>query len=105
MAVSAATRAFVLELFEDLGGVTARPMMGGLFLHRDGQPFALVTGDARVYLKASAGFAAALAAEGGIQFTYARAGKPARLNYWTLPEAALDDPEAACDWARRALDA
>ena len=27
------------------------------------------------------------------------------MGYWTLPEAALDDPEAACDWARRALDA
>ena len=105
MAVSAATRAFVLELFEGLGGVTARPMMGGLFLHRDGQPFALVTGEERIYLKASGPLAEALAAEGSVRFTYRRQGKPTQLRYWSLPDAAVDDPEAACDWARRALAA
>jgi DNA transformation protein and related proteins len=103
VAVPAATRAWVLELFEELGGVTARPMMGGLFLHRDGQPFALVTGEERIYLKAAGDLAEALAAEGSVQFTYRRAGKPARLGYWSLPDPAIDDPEAACDWARRAL--
>lgn len=106
MAVSAATRAFVLELFEALGGVTARPMMGGLFLHCDGQPFALVTSGERLYLKAAGALAAALAAEGAEQFVYARRdGVTARMGYWSLPEAALDDPEAACAWARRALAA
>ena len=25
------------------------------------------------------------------------------MGYWSLPEAALDDPEAACDWAPRVL--
>ena len=46
------------------------------------------------------------AAEGGEQFSYARAGSGlTRMGYWSLPEAALDDPEAACAWARRALGA
>ena len=27
------------------------------------------------------------------------------MNYWTLPEAELDDPDLASDWARRALAA
>ncbi len=104
MAVSAATRAFVLELFENLGGVSARAMMGGLMLYRDGRTFALVTGDERIYLKAAGPFAAALAAEGSEQFTFTRKdGVGARMGYWSLPEPALDDPEAACDWARRAL--
>ena len=30
-------------------------------------------------------------------------GKPTSMPYWTLPDAALDDPDMACDWARRAL--
>jgi TfoX/Sxy family transcriptional regulator of competence genes len=51
--VSAATRAWVLELFEDLGGVSARAMMGGLTLYRAGRIFAIVGGDDRIYLKAS----------------------------------------------------
>jgi DNA transformation protein len=49
--------------------------------------------------------AEALAAEGAEQFTYDMGGKPARMGYWTLPDAAIDDPEAACAWARRALAA
>lgn len=105
MAVSASARDWVLELFADLGEVTARPMMGGLFLHCHGQPFALVTGEERVYLKAAGDLAAALAAEGSVRFTYRRAGRPAHLGYWSLPDDAVDDPETACDWARRALAA
>jgi DNA transformation protein len=104
LAVSAATRAFVLELFEDLGGVTARAMMGGLAVYRDGRIFAIVGSGDRVYLKAAGAFAEALAAEGAEQFSYARpGGSVARMGYWSLPEAALDDAEAACAWARRAL--
>ncbi len=104
MTVSAATRAWVLELFDDIGGVSARAMMGGLAIYRDGQIFAMVGGDERVYLKAKGPLAAALAAEGAEQFSYHRAGKGvAHMGYWTLPEAAVDDPEAACDWARKVL--
>jgi len=25
------------------------------------------------------------------------------MAYWTMPEEAVDDPDLACDWARRAL--
>ena len=103
MAVPAATRAFVLELFEGLGGVTARAMMGGLALYRHEQIFAIVTGDGRIYLKAAGPLAAALAEAGAEQFAYARKDRVARMGYWSLPEPALDDPETACDWARRTL--
>ena len=79
-------------------------MMGGLTLYCDGQIFAIVTGEERIYLKAAGRLAEALAAEGAEQFAYTRRdGVTARMGYWSLPDAALDDPEAACDWARRAL--
>ncbi len=78
--------------------------MGGLAIYRDGQIFALVASDDRVFLKASGPLAEALAVEGSEQFCYARAGRATtRMGYWSLPEAALDDPEAACAWARRVL--
>jgi DNA transformation protein len=105
VAVSAATRAFALELFGGVGGVTARAMMGGLALYADGRIFALVGPEDRIFLKADGAFAAALAAEGAQQFVYVKAGKPVRVAYWTLPEPALDDPAEACAWARRALAA
>ena len=106
MAVGPATRAFVLELFEDLGGVGARAMMGGLSLYCDGQIFAIVTSEERIYLKAKGSLAEALAAEGAEQFAYTRKdGVTARMGYWSLPDAAVDDPEAACAWARRVLAA
>ena len=104
MAVSAATRAFVLELFEDLGGVTARAMMGGLAVYRDGRIFALVTSDERIYLKASGALADGARRRRRRAVHLPRAGGgTARMGYWSLPDAALDDPEAACAWARRAL--
>ncbi|MFO1209434.1 MAG: TfoX/Sxy family protein [Amaricoccus sp.] len=106
MAVGASARAFVQELFEDLGGITLRAMMGGLAIYSDGRIFALMTSDERVWLKAAGAFADRLAAEGSEQFRYARRdGVTARMGYWSLPDAALDDPEAACEWARSALAA
>jgi DNA transformation protein len=104
VAVSPATRAFALELFDGLGGLSARAMMGGLTLYADGQVFAIVTGDERIYLKAVGPLAEALAAEGAEQFAYTRKdGVTARMGYWSLPDPALDDPAAACAWACRAL--
>ena len=106
MAVSAETRAFVLELFDGLPELSARAMMGGLALYSRGRIFCLVVPGEQVFLKAEGAFAEALAAEGSTRFDYARRdGRRARMPYWSLPEAALDDPELALAWARRALDA
>ena len=102
MSVSDSDIAFAHELFEGLGGLTHRKMMGGLTLYTDGQIFAILDADAVPYLKAKGAFAEALAAEGSRQFGDESGD---RMGYWTLPEAALDDPDLACDWARRALAA
>ena len=106
MAVAPETRAFALELFEDLGNVTARAMMGGLTLYADGLIFAIISADERIYIKASGALADAMAEAGSEKFTYERPGrKTGQMGYWTLPDAALDDPEDACAWARRSLAA
>ncbi len=107
MAVPAETRAWVLELFEGLGDVSARAMFGGLGIYCRGQIFALYSGQQeRLFLKASSQLAERLAAEGAEPFEHMRkSGKMARLPYWTLPDTALDDPDEACDWARAALAA
>ena len=102
MSLSAQTIAHFTDLFAPLGVITTRKMMGGLCLYADGQIFAILDREGTAYLKAKNGFAEELEAEGATQFG-AESGRT--MGYWTLPDAALDDDDLACDWARRALAA
>jgi DNA transformation protein len=104
MSVSDADIAFALELFDGLGPISTRKMMGGLCLYRDGVIFSILHGDGSIWLKGSGAFADHLTAEGWTRWTYARdGGKMAAMPYWRLPDALLDDPETACKLARDAL--
>jgi DNA transformation protein len=106
VAVAPETRAFALELFENLGNVTARAMMGRLTFYAGGLIFAIVSADERIYIKAGGNLASDMAEAGAEKFTYERPGrKTGHMGYWTLPDSALDDPEEACAWARRSLAA
>ena len=93
------------DLFSGLGEVTSRRMMGGLCLYHEGTIFAIVMSDGGLFLKGAGDFVAELEAAGATRWTYRRTEdtQPRFMPYWTLPEEALDDPERACDWARRAL--
>ncbi|MBM1219333.1 TfoX/Sxy family protein [Ponticoccus sp. SC2-23] len=101
MSVTDADIAYATELFSGVGPLTTRKMMGGLSIYCEGQIFAILSSEARIYLKATGDFAEALAAEGAEIFEMG--GRS--MGYWTLPDAALDDPDLATDWARRALAA
>lgn len=104
MAVSEADIAFAKELFDGLGTLTTRKMMGGLCLYSDGTIFALLYSDGTLFIKAQGDFIDEVKALGCTQWTYQRDGKkPVAMPYWTLPEACLDDPEEARALARRAL--
>jgi len=100
MSVSDDDITFAKELFAPLGPLTHRRMMGGLCLYLDGQLFATLDSAGTVFLKARGDFAQLLADNGARQFS---TGKGGHMGYWTLPDEALDDPERASDWARRAL--
>ena len=106
MSVSDADIAFATDLFAPLGTITSRRMMGGLSIYCAGQIFAITSSDGKVYLKASGDFAAELAGAGSQKFSFSsKDGARRTMAYWTLPEAALDDPELASTWARKALNA
>lgn len=104
MSVSAQFLDFACELFAGLGPVRARRMFGGAGLYAEEVMFALVADDV-IYLKADEALAADLAAQGCGPFIYdgGKSGKPHAMRYWRLPEAALDAPDLATSWARRAL--
>ena len=94
----------IRDLFSSLGPVRIRRMFGAHGIYLGEVMFALAA-DGELYLKADAATLDAFRAAGSRPFTYERQGRTARLNYWRLPDAAIDDPDAAACWARRALDA
>jgi DNA transformation protein and related proteins len=69
--------------------------------------FGLIADDV-LYLKTDEALKAELKAEGSAPFVWSprkgpRAGEPVETSYWRLPEAALDDPDEATRWSRKAL--
>ncbi|WP_347313190.1 TfoX/Sxy family protein [Defluviimonas sp. SAOS-178_SWC] len=105
MSVSDADIAFALELFDDLGPLSTRKMMGGLCLYRDGTIFSILHTDGSIWLKGAGAFAKRMTEEGWDRWTYSRdGGKTTAMPYWRLPHAALDDPALACKLAGQALD-
>jgi DNA transformation protein len=105
MSLAAADIAFATELFGDIPDLSTRKMFGGLGLYCDGVIFALMKSDSQLLLKAQdVSFVAKLAEAGSTQWTYLRKnGAQSAMPYWTLPDAALDDPETAGALAREAL--
>lgn len=105
MAVTAEDIEFATDLFSGVGVLTTRKMMGGLCLYHDGTIFAIIHHDFGTMIKGAGPFKDELDAMGLTRWTYQRenAAKPTAMPYWKLPESALDDPEEACDLARRAL--
>ena len=105
MSVSDADIAFALELFEGLGPITTRKMMGGLCLYRDGTIFSILHSDGSIWLKGAGSFADRVTREGWERWSYTREGqKTTAMPYWRLPYAALDDPSLACMLATDALN-
>src|SRR3974390_1699989 len=107
MAESAADMAFARDLLAGLGPVETRRMFGGVGLYAGKVMFGLID-DGRIFLKTDAALQADLAAAGGQAWlSTARkgpmAGVPQETSYWSLPDSALDDPDEAVAWSRRAL--
>lgn len=107
MAVSEAQIERARELFEGVGPVTTRKMFGGLGIYSGGTIFAVLMSDGVLKLKGAGEMAETLDRAGWERWTYTREGSDTvrSMPYWTVPDAVLDDPEAASDWARRALAA
>ena len=90
------------DLFAGLGPLRFRRMFGGLGVYRGEAMFALVAFDA-VWMKTDARLAESYRAAGSEPFIYAGKSRPVAMSFWRLPDDALDDPEAALDWARLSL--
>lgn len=95
---------FVAELFQPLGHIQIKRMFGGAGVYTHDVMFALLANDL-IYLKVDDDLKASLEDEGSEPFRFEmKEGKIAEMKYFQLPDAAMDDPEEASEWGRRALD-
>ncbi|WP_028079430.1 TfoX/Sxy family protein [Solimonas soli] len=96
--------AYVCELLAPLGALRAKAMFGGWGLYADELFFAIVLDDV-LYLKADDESRERFVAAAQRPFTVTMRGIEQRMDYYTVPEAALDDGDELLPWARLALAA
>lgn len=102
--MSEAFLAHLRDLMGAMGRVTTRSMFGGHGLYLDGVLVGVVIDEA-LYLKVDDQTRPAFEAAGCAPYVYRGQKTPITLSYWSLPEDALDSPQAMAPWAGRALDA
>jgi DNA transformation protein len=96
--------AYLHELLEPAGKVSARAMFGGWGIYVDGTIIGIVV-DRRLYLKVDALSQTRFAATGSAPFMYQSPKGPMAMSYWSIPDDAMDSSEAMAPWARLAKDA
>lgn len=94
------------DLFAPMGQVTCKRMFSGYGVYIGTACFALAA-RGQVWIKADAATEAALEAAGATPFTMQSPdGKVKSMRaFWTMPEAAFDDPDALKRWCEPALAA
>ncbi len=95
---------FILELLRPWQPVTARRMFGGHGVYHAGVMFALIA-DGQLYLKVDDESRGAFEAAGLSPFVYEAKGRRVALSYYRAPDAMLDEPDVACEWAERGWQA
>jgi DNA transformation protein and related proteins len=91
-------------MFAGLGTVTIKKMFGGKSVYFNGIITAIET-DGEIFLKADALSAPQFESAGARQWSYDGKGKSVKMPYWTVPDAALDDPDELKTWTRLAHEA
>lgn len=99
--------AYCCELLSSAGPCIAKRMFGGFGISTDGLTIAIIAdlgGGERLYLKADEGSKPKFVAAGGLQFLYEAKGKTMGVNYFTVPDEAMESPQEMRDWALGALE-
>ncbi|EOI5728695.1 TfoX/Sxy family protein [Cronobacter malonaticus] len=110
MSVSREYITFVLDQLAPLGAVETRRMFGCVALFQAGRMFALVDGDAQLYIKADDQNRERFIAEGFPPFTYVttrRSGgqQEVALGYYRIAEELVEDNQELLRWAREGVAA
>ena len=94
----------IAEFFAALGPVTIRRMFSGKGVYVTGVIVAIEYAS-ELRLKADAISAPAFAQAGATQWAYDGHRGVVMMPYWSIPDAALDEPDLMAEWVRRAFEA
>ena len=95
--------AYACELFSGLGPIRRGRLFGGTALYVDDAMFAMISGDA-IWMKSDPDLRPDYEAAGSVPFSYGtKSGEKVITGLMRLPDAALDDPDEALEWAQRSL--
>ena len=92
------------DLFAPFGPLSTRAMFGGHGVYIEGFIVGVIIGEA-LYLKTDADTREAFRRAGCEPLVYRMKGRSVAMSYWSLPESALDSPQAMQPWARLAIEA
>lgn len=92
------------DLFAGMPRLSIRRLFGGVGFYSDGLVFALGAFD-QIWIKADGQTQSLFVEAGSRPFRYQGKNREVQLPYWSLPDAALDDPDEALKWARLGLAA
>ena len=97
------------DLFAALGPISTRAMFGGHGVYFDGLIIGIVIDDA-LYLKTDDQTRANFEVAGCTPFVFTSAQsrgqqQPVTTSYWSLPDDAMESPQAMLPWAKLAFEA
>ena len=95
----------IREVFESLGEVSIRKMFGGKGVYFEGLIVGVASSTGDILLKADKLSAPDFEAAGARRWAEGMKGRKVNMPYWSIPEAALDDPEEIALWTRKAYEA
>ncbi len=99
---------YCCELLSTVGPCVARRMFGAYGISTDGLTLAILAdlgSGEKLWLKADGTTRALFETAGCERFTYQSKNGPKSMNYYSVPEEALESPQAMAPWARLALEA
>lgn len=89
---------YIIDMLQDFGQIEERYMFGDWGLYCDGIFFAIIEDD-RLFVKADEENKHLFEKHRLEQFSYMRQGKECFLNYYAVPEEAVDDMDKLKYWA------
>lgn len=95
--MSDAFLAHLRDLFSGVGPIDLRAMFGGHGVYLDGVIVGIVL-DETLYLKVDDRTQPRFEAAGCVPCVYDMKGRALALRYWTVPDEALDSPQALRPW-------
>jgi DNA transformation protein len=99
---------YCCELLSTVGPCVARRMFGAYGISTEGLTLAILAdlgSGEKLWLKASETSRPAFEDAGCERFVYLAKGKPMSMNYYSVPDEALESPQSMAPWARLALEA